>query len=42
MDTGTRLLAVILIVTGLIIVDLAWYRGYYLDSLTRAVLRLVN
>ena len=35
MDAGTRLLFIVLALTVLIIVDVAWYRSYHLSQIAR-------
>jgi hypothetical protein len=41
MDSGTRLLIFILALATLLVVDAAWYRGYYLDSVVRLIARWI-
>ena len=35
MDTGTRWLILVLALTGLIILDVAWYRSYHIGQIAR-------
>ena len=42
MDTGTRLLVLILGIALLVIVDAAWYRWYHLNALSRAIGRTLS
>lgn len=42
MDTGTRILIVVLVLAALVIVDMSWYYGYYSGQVGHWILRLLS